>query len=97
MGRLLNLLILTCSSYENPFLTATSRSIIADMFQLSRQLSTVDIPRPLAVIYTLFRLSPPERLNNPLFRALRVWTDIGDISESESFGKFFSIQFDCIL
>jgi len=37
------------------------------------------------VFYTLFRLKIPRYLNNPLFQALRIWTDIGDISESESF------------
>ncbi|KAJ7584363.1 hypothetical protein C8J56DRAFT_789541 [Mycena floridula] len=73
------------SNYENPILTATSRSLIADIFQLSRQFTTVDVPRPLAVFYTLFRLKLPRYMNNPLFQALRVWNDIGEISESESF------------
>ncbi|KAF8914318.1 hypothetical protein CPB84DRAFT_1669087 [Gymnopilus junonius] len=70
--------------YENPFLTATSRNIIGDIHRLSHQLSSVDVPRPLAMICTLFRLRPP-RTDDKLFQALRVWTDILDICENESF------------
>lgn len=77
------------SSYENPILTATSRSVIADIHRMTRQLSTVDIPRPLAMFCTLFGLSLPQSLQDagPLFRGVRVWTEIGDISENESFGE----------
>ncbi|TFK43881.1 hypothetical protein BDQ12DRAFT_596847 [Crucibulum laeve] len=77
--------------YENPFITATSRSVIGDIHRLSRQLSSVDVPRPLAVFCTLFRIQPPivgffgQNSDDPLFQALRVWTDVGDICESESF------------
>ncbi|KAF9006736.1 hypothetical protein BDQ17DRAFT_1239048 [Cyathus striatus] len=77
--------------YENPFLTATSRSVIGDIHRLSRRFSSVDVPRPLAVLCTLFRIRPPNvwflghRSEDPLFQALRVWTDIGDVCESESF------------
>jgi len=76
-------------SYENPFLTATSRSIITDIQRMSRQFSSVDVPRPLAMFCTLFRLEIPDRARNaaPLFRALRIWTETGDISETESFGE----------
>jgi hypothetical protein len=86
-------------SYENPLLTATSRSVIADIHKLSRQLSKVDVPRPLAMFYTLFRLKPPEHVGgqdvyDPLFQALRVWTELGDMSESESFG---TSSFLCVL
>jgi len=76
------------SSYENPFITATSRSVISDISRLSRQLSSVDVPRPLAMICTLFRLRPPDLGQNSgdaLFTALRVWTDVEDICESEFF------------
>ena len=45
------------------------------------------MPRPLAMICTLFRLRPP-RSEVKLFQALRVWTDILDICENESFGTF---------
>lgn len=77
----------TNAIYENPFLTATSRSVIADIHRMTRQLSTVDIPRPLAMFCTLFGLRLPPSLHDagPLFRGLRVWTEIGDICENESF------------
>ncbi|KAF7302264.1 hypothetical protein MIND_00793500 [Mycena indigotica] len=58
---------------------------------MSRQLSAIDVPRPIALLCTLFRLQPPRtgflarNFNDPLFQALRVWTDIGDICENESF------------
>ncbi|KAG6897602.1 hypothetical protein C0992_013042 [Termitomyces sp. T32_za158] len=73
--------------YENPFLTATSRSVIADIHRLSRQLSSIDIPHPLAMFCTLFHIKIPEssRKNNVLFRGVRVWTEMGDICESEGF------------
>ncbi|KAJ7167724.1 hypothetical protein C8R46DRAFT_898484 [Mycena filopes] len=83
--------VLTISSYENPVLTATSRSVIADIHQLSRQLSVIDVPRPIALVCTLFRLQPPRagflarNFDDPLFQALRVWTEISDICENESF------------
>ncbi|PPQ67571.1 hypothetical protein CVT25_012065 [Psilocybe cyanescens] len=55
-----------------------------DIHRLSRQLNSVDVPRPLAMICTLFRLRVP-RSNDFLFQALRVWTDVVDICENESF------------
>lgn len=85
-------------SYENPVLTATSRSVITEIHQLSRQLSVIDVPRPIAIICTLFRLQPPRagflarNIDDPLFQALRVWTEIGDICENESFGTFVRPQ-----
>lgn len=78
-------------SYENPFVTATSRSVIADIYALSRQISHVDVPRPLAMLCTLFRIKPPDpvygKIETPLFQAMRIWTDVGEVSESESFGE----------
>src|ERR1700731_967674 len=76
-------------SYENPFLTATSREVLSDIHTLSRKLSHVNVPRPLAMFCTLFGLRQPDSgsaQDDILFRALRIWTDLGDISESESFG-----------
>ncbi|KAF6761972.1 hypothetical protein DFP72DRAFT_877626 [Ephemerocybe angulata] len=73
-------------SYENPFITASSRSVIGDIHRLSGQLSVVHVPRPLAVLCTIFRVRSFHQLrDDPLFQALRVWTEIQDISESESF------------
>ncbi|KAL1743100.1 hypothetical protein HDZ31DRAFT_83643 [Schizophyllum fasciatum] len=70
-------------SYENPFVTATSRSIIEDIYSLSEQLGNLTVPRPLAMLLTILRLS--ENNAGILLRATRSWTDIGDLSESESF------------
>jgi hypothetical protein len=77
--------------YENPFITATSRSVISDIYALARQLCYVDIPKPLAMLYILFRFKQPEAASSastssdPWFQGLRVWTEIGEICESESF------------
>ncbi|KAF9023180.1 hypothetical protein BDP27DRAFT_1073838 [Rhodocollybia butyracea] len=75
----------SASIYENPLVTTTSRTMLADILRFSRQLSVVDIPRPLAVIYSFFRLRVPDHLNSPWLHALRAWTEIDDVSESESF------------
>jgi len=77
--------------YENPFITATSRSVISDIYALARQLCYVDIPKPLAMLYILFRFKQPgatssaSASSDPWFQGLRVWTEIGEICESESF------------
>ncbi|KAF5333587.1 hypothetical protein D9611_002747 [Ephemerocybe angulata] len=48
--------------------------------------NAVHVPRPLAVLCTIFRVRSFHQLrDDPLFQALRVWTEIQDISESESF------------
>ncbi|KAG6866126.1 hypothetical protein C0991_008434 [Blastosporella zonata] len=68
----------------------TSRSVIADIHRLSHQLSSVDVPRPLAMLCTLFRLNVSESSrsgNDILFHGLRVWTEMGDVCENESFGE----------
>ncbi|KAK7049764.1 hypothetical protein VNI00_005795 [Paramarasmius palmivorus] len=74
-------------SYENPIITTTSRAMLADIYRLSRRFNSVDIPRPIAVIYTLFGLELPTYINKPLLHALKAWSDIGDISETEGFGE----------
>ncbi|TDL29392.1 hypothetical protein BD410DRAFT_833705 [Rickenella mellea] len=71
--------------YENPLLTASSRQIIADINAISRQVSHIDVPRPLAMFKTLFRPTAASEAKDPWFEALRVWSDIEDICESESF------------
>ena len=72
-------------------MTATSRSVISDIYSLARQLCNLDIPKPLAMLYILFRLKPPDakrkNADSSWFQGMRVWTEIGDICESESFGK----------
>ncbi|EIN10980.1 hypothetical protein PUNSTDRAFT_64934, partial [Punctularia strigosozonata HHB-11173 SS5] len=76
--------------YENPFLTATSRALIADISALTRRLSNLDVPRPLAVLYHLLGISSessPDAIipEHVLFRAVRAWTEVEEVSEAESF------------
>lgn len=65
--------------------------MLADILRLSRQLHVVNVPRPLAVIYSFFRLQVPDYLSSPWIHALRAWTEIDDINESESFGNYISL------
>ncbi|KAJ3740909.1 hypothetical protein DFH05DRAFT_1451735 [Lentinula detonsa] len=78
-------LIYHTSRYENPLVTTTSRTMLTDILRISRQLSVINLPRPLAVIYSFFRLQAPDHLSSPWIHALRAWTEIDDISETESF------------
>ncbi|KAJ4479002.1 hypothetical protein J3R30DRAFT_3473246 [Lentinula aciculospora] len=73
------------ASKENPLVTTTSRTMLTDVLHISRQLSVINVPRPLAVIYSFFRLQVPDNLSSPWIHALRAWTEIDDICESESF------------
>ena len=75
------------ATYENPFITATSRDTISDVHTLSQSLSSLDVPKPGAVLCTLFRLSANHRWRDAWFRGVRMWNEINDISECESFGE----------
>ncbi|KAH8118397.1 hypothetical protein DFH11DRAFT_1502531 [Phellopilus nigrolimitatus] len=78
--------------YDNPLITASSRQIIGDINSLSRQLRELDVPRPLAMFKTLFRPHSSGETREPWFQALRIWSDIEDICDSESFdGQHLSI------
>lgn len=72
------------NSYENPLLTATSRGIITDIYHAVQQWTEVDMPKPLAMLASLFGKAAGPR--DPWFRVLRVWSEVGDICEAESFG-----------
>ncbi len=74
--------------YENPLVTAQSRQIITDINVLTRQFSQIDVPRPLAMFKTLFRPGRNGEEREPWFQALKVWSDIEDICDSDSFGRF---------
>jgi len=52
------------------------------------------VPRPLAMLCTLFHLRPPNagQSSDPLFQGMRVWTDVLDICENDSFGMFHEIS-----
>ncbi|KAH9915447.1 uncharacterized protein BXZ73DRAFT_92612 [Epithele typhae] len=73
------------ATYENPCLTATSRETISDVHLLSRYLSQLDVPKPGAVLCTLFRLSADHRWRDAWFRGVRMWNEINEISECDSF------------
>lgn len=84
-------------SYENPFITATSRQIIGDINALSRQLRELNVPRPTAVFRTLFQPRHGGSSSSaPWFQAMQVWSEIEDIYDSESFGelRFQLVVFD---
>ncbi|KIY46474.1 hypothetical protein FISHEDRAFT_47240, partial [Fistulina hepatica ATCC 64428] len=72
--------------YKNPLLTATSRSVITDIYTLSSKLRSVNMPRPIAALCTMLRLAPPgTHSESELFQIMCGWTDIGDVCDSESF------------
>lgn len=77
----------TRAVYENPLITATSRTIIADIHALVRQLSVVDIPKPSKILSALLpRVVVKDSVSSdPWFRVLRIWSEIEEFSESESF------------
>ena len=74
------------STYENPFVTATSRAVIADIHATAAQLAQIDVPKPVAVLYALLGLKREGRRMSSWFSLLRAWSEMGDVSESESFG-----------
>ncbi|KAF8528843.1 hypothetical protein BU17DRAFT_79998 [Hysterangium stoloniferum] len=70
-------------NYENPFLTATSRGMIADIYHITQQWSEIDIPTPYSV---LSRVLPfVATTDDKWFPMLRVWSEVGDICDAESF------------
>ncbi|RPD66888.1 hypothetical protein L226DRAFT_529295 [Lentinus tigrinus ALCF2SS1-7] len=72
-------------TYENPFITATSKDTIADVHTLARYLSQLDVPKPTAVLCALFRLSADHHWRDAWFRGVSMWNEVNDISECESF------------
>ncbi|KAF8434534.1 hypothetical protein L210DRAFT_3553144 [Boletus edulis BED1] len=74
------------AGYENPLITAASRSLISDIHTLTRRCCAVDVPRPLSLLHTLLRARPPNELfDDPWFKAVRIWAEVDDICETESF------------
>lgn len=67
-------------------MTATSREMILDIHNLTRQFADVEVARPRTLIAALFGWG---RVGNEpsWFEALKCWSEIGDIvAESESWG-----------
>lgn len=76
----------TRAVYENPLITATSRALIADIHALVRQFSVIDIPKPSKILGALLPLTRKDSADSdPWFRVLRIWSEIEEFSESESF------------
>ena len=75
------------ATYENPFVTATSRSMLSDIHSLAAHLSQIDVPRPLAVLHAIFGMKRDKLWIDPWLKAVRVWNEIGDICENESIGE----------
>ncbi|KAI0082500.1 hypothetical protein K474DRAFT_1703004 [Panus rudis PR-1116 ss-1] len=73
------------ATYENPFVTATSREVISDIHYLASQFAQIDIPKPVAVLYAILRMQRTGRWSDPWFRALQVWSEVDDVSETDSF------------
>ncbi|KAI0797083.1 hypothetical protein C8Q75DRAFT_802736 [Abortiporus biennis] len=73
------------ATYENPLVTATSRSVISDINTVAAHLAQVDVPKPVALLFALLRIERTGRWKDPWFRAIRVWSEVGDICESDSF------------
>ncbi|KAG2151251.1 uncharacterized protein EDB93DRAFT_1140295 [Suillus bovinus] len=73
--------------YENPLITATSRTLIADIHALVRRLSIVDIPKPSKILRALVPRVPVKESvsSDPWFRVLRIWSEIEEFNESETF------------
>ncbi|KAF9025894.1 hypothetical protein BDZ89DRAFT_988280 [Hymenopellis radicata] len=71
--------------YQNPALSASSRTVIHNIFKFGRKIHGLDVPRPLAVFYTILHLPPPDFVKDPIFQVLRAWNDVGTVSEHESF------------
>lgn len=66
--------------------------MISDIYSISRNLTALDVPKPQAVLYTLCGIKHGGTAD-PLFQGVRVWTDTGDVCESESFGKYPNDQY----
>lgn len=72
--------------YENPFITATSKDTIGDVHALAKFLGQLNVPKPGAVLCTLFGLSPEHRWREAWFRGVSMWNEVNDVCECESFG-----------
>ncbi|QRW16397.1 hypothetical protein RhiXN_04398 [Rhizoctonia solani] len=82
-GRL-NQLYESNAVYKNTFVTATSLSIISDIHSLTHQLCEVRIPKPTTLIARILGYQTTEA---QMWVAWRIWSEIGTVCETESFGK----------
>ncbi|KAI9000748.1 hypothetical protein BD414DRAFT_472623 [Trametes punicea] len=75
----------THATYENPFLTATSKDTISDVHVLAHTLSTLNVPKPWAVLRALFGISADTPQGIVWFRGVRMWNEVNNISECDTF------------
>ncbi|KAI0638460.1 hypothetical protein C8Q77DRAFT_434032 [Trametes polyzona] len=73
------------ATYENPFLTATSRDTISDVHALAHALSQLNVPKPWAILSALFRVSADSRWGTAWFRGVSMWNEVNNISECDTF------------
>ncbi|OSD04563.1 hypothetical protein PYCCODRAFT_1433432 [Trametes coccinea BRFM310] len=73
------------ATYENPFLTATSKDTISDIHALAHTLSKLDVPKPWAVLLAIFRISAGSSQGSSWFRGLSMWNEVNNISECDTF------------
>jgi hypothetical protein len=75
------------SRYENPVITATSRDSIGDVHSLSQYLSELDAPKPTSLLRNLLGLARIPTDRESWFQISRMWTEVDDVCENESFGE----------
>ncbi|EPT06156.1 hypothetical protein FOMPIDRAFT_1106804, partial [Fomitopsis schrenkii] len=85
------------ATYENPVVTATSRSVIADIHALSGHLAQLDIPRPVALLQSLFGVARDGGIRESWFKAMSMSNEVTDVSESESYDGHQTIIVEHIL
>ncbi|CDO73808.1 hypothetical protein BN946_scf185015.g137 [Trametes cinnabarina] len=73
------------ATYENPFLTATSKDTISDVHALAHTLSQLNVPKPWAVLLAIFRMSAVPSQGSSWFRGLNMWNEVNNISECDTF------------
>lgn len=71
--------------YENPLVTASSRTVISDIHALASQLAKLDVPKPIALLCSLFGLSREGGLHESWFKVSSMWHEVTSVSESDSF------------
>ncbi|CAE6477889.1 unnamed protein product [Rhizoctonia solani] len=89
-GRL-NQLYESNAVYKNTFVTATSLPIIRDIHSLTHRLCDVRIPKPTALIARILGYQATE---SQMWVAWRIWSEIGTVCETESFGKPAYTEFE---
>lgn len=70
--------------YKNTFVTATSLPVISDIHSLTHRLCHVKVPRPTALIAKVLGY---ETSDSQMWVAWKIWSEIGTVCETESFGK----------